>query len=67
MLILNSEEFFDKPDTTLRQVLDFVGVDAEFKIQDLKPRSVSGSRVEVDQGVYEYLNDYFCPHNQELY
>lgn len=66
-LFLNSDELFNEPDNTLRRVFDFVGVDTEFKVTDLKPRNVSKNRVEVDQDVYEYLNNYFLPHNQALY
>lgn len=67
ILILNSEKLFSDPDNTLRQVFDFVGVDAEFKVSNLKPRNVSSNRSEVNPEVYEYLNDFFMPHNQALY
>lgn len=67
LLVLSSEEFFSKPDTTLRRVFEFVGVDTAFRVKDLKPRNVGKSRSKVDPEVYEYLNDYFLPHNQALY
>ena len=67
ILVLSSEEFFSDPDNTLRQVFNFVGVDTEFKVKDLKPRNVSNNKNEVDPDVYRYLNNYFLPHNQALY
>lgn len=67
ILILCSEEFFSEPDTTLRRVFEFVGVDTGFKVQDLKPENVASNRSEVDPDVYRYLNNYFLPHNQALY
>lgn len=67
LLVLSSEEFFSKPDTTLSRVFEFVGVDTAFRVKDLKPRNVGKSRSKVDPEVYEYLNDYFLPHNQALY
>ena len=67
MLIINSEEFFAQPENTLRQVFEFVGVDPEFKIQDLQPFNVGYNRSKVAPDIYEYLNSYFQPHNQALY
>jgi hypothetical protein len=67
ILIINSETFFTQPDNTLRRAFQFVGVDAEFTVKDLKPRNVGGNRSEIDPGVNEYLEDYFRFHNQELY
>lgn len=66
MLILNSEEFFSHSTEILQQIFEFVGVDP-FEIQDLKPRNVASNRSKVKPEVYSYLNDYFRPHNQELY
>ena len=67
LLALCSEEFFGSPDATLRRVFEFVGVDAAFKVQDLRPRNTSGDKDEVGPKVYEYLDDYFRPHNKALY
>jgi len=67
LLVLSSNEFFNELDSTLRRVFDFVGVDTEFTAKDLKPRNVANYRSEVDADVYEYLNNYFLPHNQALY
>ncbi len=67
ILVLSSEELFNEPEKTLRRVFDFVGVNTSFKVKDLKPRNVASNRSEVDPNVYEYLNNYFLPHNQALY
>ena len=67
ILILSSEELFSEPDSTLRRVLEFVGADPEFKIKDLEARNVATNRSNVDPKVYDYLNNYFLPHNQALY
>ena len=66
-LVLSSDELFCEPDSTLKRVFDFVGVDTEFKVNNLGARNVGHNRIEVDRNVYDYLNDYFLPHNQELY
>lgn len=66
-LVLSSDELFSEPGSTLKRVFDFVGVDTEFKVNNLVPRNVGRNRIEVDRNVYDYLNDYFLPHNQELY
>ncbi len=67
ILVLNSEEFFSEPDNTLRQIFEFVGIDAGFKVRDLQPRNVANNKDEVDSTVYRYLNSYYFPHNQALY
>lgn len=67
LLVLDSKELFRAPDKILAQVFDFVGVDAGFKVKKLRPRNVGKNRVAVDPEVYQYLNDYFLPHNQALY
>lgn len=67
ILVLNSDELFSEPDNTLRRVFEFVGVETEFKVKDLKPRNVANNRSKVDSDVYKYLNNYFLPHNHSLY
>lgn len=67
ILIISSEELFSEPDSTLRRVFDFLEVDTEFKIKDLRARNVASNKSEVDPNVNEYLNNYFRPHNQALY
>ena len=67
LLVLDSKELFSAPDKILARVFDFVGVDAGFRVNKLRPRNVGKNRIEVDPDVYQYLNDFFLPHNQELY
>lgn len=67
ILVINSETLFMQPHDTLRRVFQFVGVDEEFTINDLKPRNVGSNRTEIDPDTYEYLKNYFQPHNQDLY
>jgi hypothetical protein len=67
LLILTSERLFREPQAVLRQVYAFLGVDAGFVCPDVAPRNVSRNRSEVPLAVYEYLDEYFLPHNQRLY
>jgi len=67
ILLVSSEKLFTEPYDTLRRVFQFVGVDTESTVKDLEPRNVASNRSEINPGVYEYLNDYFRPHNQALY
>lgn len=67
ILVINSEKLFLEPDSTLRRIFQFVGVDAELMVRDLKPRNVANNRTEVESCVYDYLENYFRPHNQMLY
>ena len=67
IMTLNSEDLFEKPHLTLAKVFDFVGVDPDVTITDVKPRKVGRNRTKVDTHTREYLEDYFKTHNQELY
>jgi Sulfotransferase domain len=67
LLILCSETFFKDPRATLRRVFEFLGVDAAFKVPDLKPRNVASNRGNIDPAARSYLNTYFQPHHQPLY
>jgi len=67
IMIVNSEEFFSETKRILRDVFEFVGVDPINMEYDLIPQNVSKNRTSVPPIVYEYLDTYFYPHNQELY
>lgn len=67
LLVLSSEEMFSAPHETVRQIFRFLGVDENCRVRDMKPKNVGWNRKEVAPEVYEYLNDYFSRHNQELY
>ena len=65
--IIQSEEFFEDPARTLRNIFLFLGVDQDVEISDLSPRQVGFNREAVRGEVHEYLNDYFEPFNRELF
>lgn len=67
ILLINSEMLLRQPSVTLQRVFRFVGVDTEFTIDDLTPRHVASYRTGTEPEVYDYLKEYFRPHNQALY
>lgn len=67
ILVLNSADLFNRPGSCLREVFRFVDIDDEVRIRDLEPRNVGSNRSDVDPDVYDYLDEYFAPHNQALY
>jgi len=67
ILVIASELFFANPDVYLKRVFEFVGVDTECKVKDLRPRNIANNRSDVAPDVYKYLNSFFLPHNQALY
>ncbi len=67
ILVIDSEEFFDKPDTCLKRVFEFVEVDSEFKVPDITPKNVANNKSGVASYVYDDLDSFFMPHNQKLY
>jgi len=65
--IICSEDFFLDPESELVKVFDFLGVDKEFQVKCLKPRGVAPNKTKVSSDIYDYLDEYFYPHNQALY
>ena len=65
--VLNSEAFFSNPHDTLTEVFNFVGVNPNFKVRNLKPKNIGRKKESVSNEVYNYLSDYFNPHNEALY
>lgn len=67
LLVMDSDDLFRRPAQALRRVLDFVGANPAVDVRDLEPRNVGSNRRRVDAAVYEYLEEYFRPHNEILY
>lgn len=67
LLIMDSDELFTEPHAAVKKVFEFVGVDAQFRIEDLSPKNVASNRRKVEPHVYEYLQEYFKTHNAALY
>ncbi len=67
LLVLSSDLLFSNPDTALKKIFAFLGVDAEFVVPNLTPRNVGANKKELPQEVYDYLDLYFKDHNQKLY
>lgn len=65
--ILSSEDLFRDPNTALDKVYDFLGMGSSHRLHDLRPQNVARNRTSVSPELYEYLDDYFLPHNQRLY
>jgi Sulfotransferase domain len=67
MLILDSNNLFTQTDHAIKRVFDFIGVDAQFKVKNLSTANSAPNKQKFEPHVYQYLNDYFQPHNQALY
>lgn len=65
MLILNSEDLYDRPLATLERVTAFLGLPA-WKPKEFRQYNHARYPV-IDSGVREQLVEYFAPHNQRLY
>lgn len=67
LLIVSSEDFFEQPQNILRQVFEFLEVDDSYEVQDMKPMNVGHNRTDAPAEAYDYLREYFLPHNKLLY
>ncbi len=67
LLVINSNDLFSDPAAVLHKTFRFLGVDDSFHPHNLHPHNVGSNTHKVEPEVYNYLNDYFRPHNQSLY
>ena len=69
MLVLKSEDFSERPQETLKLVLDFLELpDWEPKTHALhKKRHIGGYKQEMQPATRRRLQEYFEPHNRRLY
>ena len=66
MLILKSEDFFERPQETLKLMLDFLDL-PDWKPEGWEIRKRGGYEREMDPPARRRLEDLFEPHNQRLY
>ncbi|MGD1714278.1 tetratricopeptide repeat-containing sulfotransferase family protein [Dapis sp. BLCC M172] len=64
LLILPSEEFYNDPKNTMKQVFNFLGL-PDYQIQNY-PKLNAGSYTSISESLRQKLSDYFQPHNQRL-
>lgn len=65
--IIESSDFQENPNAVLKRVFEFLGIDAQFKVKDLQPQNVGQRSMQVPQDIYDFLDEYFYPHNQKLF
>jgi len=64
LLILKSEDFYAGAATTVKQVLEFLGL-PEYQLSQYQNAN-PGSYQPIDPSVRDWLRDYFRPYNQQL-
>lgn len=67
ILVLSSEDFFTDPQGTLKQTFEFLDIDKDYLVNDLKPRNVSHNRTKVDARIYSQLDEFYRLPNQALF
>ncbi|MDJ0556593.1 MAG: tetratricopeptide repeat protein [Microcoleaceae cyanobacterium MO_207.B10] len=64
LLILKSEDFYNCPASTMKQVFDFLDL-PNYQIRDY-PKLNAGSYASISESIRQKLSEYFQPHNQRL-
>ena len=67
ILIIDSEKLSTDTNNTLKKVFEFLDVNTKISINNLAKHNVAQNKTQVEPEVYEYLNNYFRPRNEELY
>jgi hypothetical protein len=66
MLVLKSEDFFERMQGPLERVLDFLDLPS-WKSEALKNRNTGKYELEMDPATRQRLEEYFEPYNERLY
>lgn len=66
LLILKSEDFFDRPEATFKQVINYLKL-PEWSLQKYRKYNYNRYRQTIKPSTRKYLAEYFYPHNQKLY
>jgi hypothetical protein len=66
MLVLKSEDFFERPAATLSRVLDFLDLPA-WEPEEVEVRNPGTYTEKIDPTIRRRLEEYFEPHNRRLY
>jgi sulfotransferase family protein len=66
MLVLKSEDFFERPQQTLKVVLEFLGL-PEWEPDASEIRKKGSYEHDMDPATRRRLEEYFEPHNKRLY
>ena len=66
LLILKSEDFFDRPEATFKQVLNYLEL-PEWSPQKYRKYNHNRYRQTIKPSTRKHLVEYFYPHNQKLY
>ena len=67
LFIIESGRFHGDTRGALQEICSFLGIDAPPSEMDLSKRNVGKLEKRIPPGLEEYLDEYFRPHNQELY
>ncbi len=70
MLVLKSEDFFERPQETLNTVFEFLDLpEWELEASQIKPRKRNKGSYEegMSETARRRLEEYFEPHNRRLY
>jgi hypothetical protein len=66
MLILKSEDFFERPRNTLKTVFDFLDL-PDWEPEAPEVRKKGNYEQDMNPATRRRLNEYFEPHNRRLY
>lgn len=67
ILVINSNDLFSDPISTVRRVCQFLEVDDMVRNIDVSPKNVGSNKSKVSEDVYSYLNSFFRDENKKLF
>ena len=67
ILIINSDDLFVNAEVTIQKVFQFLNVDVNYRIPDLKSQNVGNNKQQISNDTRHYLQNHFSVPNQALF
>lgn len=67
ILILDSDDLFNEPETVLKLSFQFLNLQEDVPILNLKPINVFNNKRKVDPAVYDFLDNIYKTHNEAFF
>jgi hypothetical protein len=67
ILIIDNAKLLNETRDTLKIIFEFLDIDPGIEIKDLSRKNVTNYPADIPLSVYQYLNEFFAPFNEQLF
>jgi hypothetical protein len=67
ILIIDNRKLLNETRDTLKIIFEFLEIDPDIEIKNLSRKNVTNYPADIPLSVYQYLNEFFAPFNEQLF